>query len=112
MIKECTREEYEAALKDNIFVKKVDDKLVLHKPICVKERGKSFTEGEHGLILKPDDCYMDVIGPFTEIEDFWDKCDEKFQDDEFMVVSHPRQLGKIFVWTGNYHDFTQTWELD
>ena len=55
---------------------------------------------------------MDVIGPFTEIEDFWDKCDEKFQDDEFMVVSHPRQLGKVFVWTGNYHDFTQTWELD
>lgn len=109
MIEECTREEYRAALEDNY--------AVFHKPVCVKERGKSFTEGEHGIILKPDDCYMDVIGPFTEIEDFWDKCDDKFKDDEFMVVSHPGdvtgpQLGKTFAWTGNYHDFTQTWELD
>ena len=104
-IKECTREEHTEAVMDNYSA--------LHKPICVKERGESFMEGEHGFILKPQDCYMDIIGPFKEIDDFWKRCDEEFADDEFMVVSHLRDsVGKTFVWTGDYNSFQKTWELD
>ena len=111
MIKECTREEHTEALMDNYSV--------LHKPICVKELGESFMEGEHGFILQPQDCYMDIIGPFKEIEDFWKKCDERFAGEEFMVASHFRDnqvsiysVGKTFVWTGDYNSFKKTWELD
>jgi len=99
----------------------LDNYSALHKPIAVKEKGK-FMKGAHGIILKPQDCYMDLIGPFKEVEDFWSICDERFKDNQFMVVPHLAHIGidgvkasvteEPFVWEGDYNSFIESWELD
>ena len=71
----------------------LDNYSALHRPIAVKEKGSKFMQGTHGIILKPQDCYMDLIGPFKDPEDFWKICDERFKDQEFMVVPHLKHIG-------------------
>jgi hypothetical protein len=100
----------------------LDNYSALHRPIAVKEKGSKFMQGTHGIILKPQDCYMDLIGPFKDPEDFWKICDERFKDQEFMVVPHLKHIGmdgvktdgtdEPFVWKGNYSEFITKWELD
>jgi len=98
----------------------LDNYSALHKPIAVKEKGSGFMQGTHGIILKPQDCYMDLIGPFKDSDDFWKACDDRFSDDNFMVVPHLTHISMSevktnddpFVWTGNYEEFKEAWELD
>jgi len=111
-IEECSKQ----ALTDAVL----DNYAALHRPISVKENGTKFMEGVHGIILRPHDCYMDLIGPFKEPEDFWKICDERFTKDNFMVVPHLTDINptevkcndKPFVWQGNYEEFKSTWQLD
>jgi len=98
----------------------LDNYAALHRPVSVKEKGSKFMQGVHGIILRPHECYMDLIGPFKEPEDFWDICNDKFSGDTFMVVPHlsginPTEVtckDEQFVWQGNYEEFKSTWELD
>jgi|8_EtaG_2_1085327.scaffolds.fasta_scaffold20897_3 hypothetical protein len=98
----------------------LDNYAALHRPISVQEKGSAFMGGIHGIILRPHECYMDLIGPFNDVDDFWKICEERFKEEEFLVVPHLKDISPIkvttddepFVWKGNYESFKDSWQLD
>ena len=114
MRKSATMEELAEVVADNY--------CVFHRPVCVKKNGTHVFSDDlvTGIVIQPDDAYMDLIGPFTEPSEFWHICQRKFSDKEFMVIPHlvsflPMKISpcsKPFVWRGSFSEFGAAWEID
>lgn len=113
MRKSATMEELAEAVEDNY--------CVFQRPVCVKKNGTHVGRDlVTGILIQPDEAYMDLIGPFTYENEFWHICEKKFSDKEFMVIPHLESImpakispcSKPFVWRGSFSEFGAAWEID